>query len=393
MPPEPTDSAGPLPAAAVSAMPAPRPRRRRRWPRRVLLIGGPLIVAAAAGILYLGGGRTVSTENAYVKADMMTVSAEVSGRIVAVAVDDNQRVAAGDVLFRLDDRPFRLSVNRAEARLEAVREEIEGLEAEYRQKAEELKLVETDRAYTEREFQRHSKLATRRVVSEVKLDEIRHAMARARQRIAVTRQEMAQIRARLGGAPERPIRSQARYREAMAAVDQARLDLENTVVRAAFAGVASHVPETGEHVVARTPVMSVVAVGDVWVEANFKETDLTHVVPGQAVSLRVDAYPDRVWRGSVESIAQATGAEFAVIPPQNATGNWVKVVQRIPVRIDVDAVDGGPILRTGMSAEVEIDIGRRRTLPGIFDPVAGWLGATAPALAAATHGPTDAIRE
>lgn len=343
--------------------PAEAPRRKSRALRSLLLVLGPLVVLAAGAFVYYTGGRYVETENAYVKADIAVVSAEVSGPIVRVEVRENQPVAAGEVLFAIDDRPYRVALERADAQLRAVTAMIESLKAQYRQRLEELALARTDYEFAERELSRATALAADALVSDEAVDRARHELDIAARRIQIVERGLEQVRAQLGGSPEVDVARQASYEAVKAARDAAALDLEHTVVRAPFDGIASKVPVVGRYLAPGAAVMSVVASERVWVEANYKETELTHVCPGQPVEVRVDTYPDRVWQGRVDSISQATGAEFSVIPAQNATGNWVKVIQRIPVRVAVDGTDAGPPLRTGMSATVEIDTGRKRSLP------------------------------
>lgn len=346
---------------------------RGRWLRRVLLLAGPLLVAAVGAYAWYTGGRYVETENAYVKADMVVVSAEVAGPVARVDVEENDRVAPGDVLFTIDDRPFRVALARAEAQLSAVQSMIESVKASYRQQLEELELARTDRAFAERTLERELKLAERNLGSEAAVDRARHELDAAVQRIRIVERGLEQLRAQLGGALDGSVTDQAAYRAAKAARDAAALDLEHTVVHATIGGVASRVPVVGRSAAPGAAVMSVVSDHDVWIEANYKETDLTHVCAGQPVEIRVDTYPDRIWRGEVDSISQATGAEFSVLPAQNATGNWVKVIQRIPVRIAVQGGEDGPKLRTGMSATVSVDTGHQRRLPALLP----WLASDA----------------
>ncbi len=357
---------------SAQAEPVRAPRRRRL--RRILLLGGPLLVALLAAYLYVTGGRYVGTENAYVKADKVAIGAEVAGRIASIPVAENEHVTRDQVLFRIDPRPFRIALAKAEANLSDLRAELAGLKTNYTQKQEELDLAVADRRFAEREYQRQADLAKRQVASQTRLDEAQHQVVAAKQRISVARQQLAQLRAQLGGDPDLPVEQQPRFQEAQAARDQAALDLEHTAVRAPFAGVASNTPERGQLVQVGAPVMSLVADRDVWIEANFKETALTYVRPGQPVDVHIDTYPDRHWHGTVQSLSPATGAEFSVLPAQNSTGNWVKVVQRIPVRIAIQAQPDAPPLRAGMSTQVEIDTGHHRPLPAFARSVVDWFG-------------------
>ena len=347
-----------------------RPRRRPslkqlRW---ALLLLGPLLVVLIGGYLYLTGGRYVSTDNAYVKAEKLTLTTDVAGIVAEVAVRENQQVAPGQILFRLDDEPFRLALAQADAELAAVRNDIEAQKANYREKQAELQLAEADVAFFEREHRRQAELAARRVAAEAQLDQARHNLDAARLRAASTRQELNAIVASLGGDPDIPVEAHPRYRAALAARDRAARDLRRTVVRAPFAGIVTNVPnlQPGMYLPASAPAFSLVATDHVWIEANPKETDLTNVRPGQKVTVTVDAYPGTTWHGTVESLSPASGAEFALLPAQNTTGNWVKVVQRIPVRIRLEPGPDMPTLRAGMSAEVEIDTGYQRALPTLI---------------------------
>jgi membrane fusion protein, multidrug efflux system len=357
----PPQAAAPPPANAGAAR-APAQSRRGRL-RASLLLLGPIVVLAVAGYVYMKSGRYASTDNAYVKSDKVIVSAEVSGPITHVEVHENEHVKKNDVLFVIDDGPYRVALERAEAQLAAVDSFIESLEASYRQRLEQLELARMNVAYTEHELERETGLAERGLGSDVDVDRARHEYDVARQQIPILNEALAQLRAQLGGDLEAGIRAHPAYRAAKSAVDGAKLDLELTVVRAPFGGVASRVPVTGQYVAPGTAAMSIVADGNAWIEANFKETDLAHVEVGQPARILIDTYPDRDWRGTVESIGQATGAEFSVIPAQNASGNWVKVTQRIPVRISVRVAENDPTLRSGMSSTVEIDTGYQRPAP------------------------------
>jgi len=330
--------------------------------RKALLTLGPAVVAVVALAVYLCSGRYVETDNAYVKADKIALAPEVKGRIVAVEVRENQAVAPGEEVFRIDDTPYRIALAKAEAQLSEARNTVEGLKATYRQKAEELALARANAALALKDYHRKAELIKTHAVSASALDAAQTELSVAQQRVRVGEQELAQIAARLQGDPQIAVEDHPLYREARAVRDQARLDLGHTRVVAPFAGVASQVPKPGAWVEADDAVMALVSATRLWIDANFKETDLTHVRPGQTVTIAVDTYPDHAWRGRVDSISPATGAEFSVIPAQNTTGNWVKVVQRIPVRIAIEAADDALPLRAGMSTVVEIDTGRSRPL-------------------------------
>ena len=355
----------PAPSGAVpSGTPSAPPRRARRWVRSTLLLLGPFVALTVGAYVYYTSGRVVETDNAYVKADVAIVSAEIAGPIAAVGVRENQRVKAGDVLFTIDDRPFNVSLTRADAQLAAIDDFVESTRASYAQALEQLALARTNAAYEQREHERLAALAERKLASEFDVDEARHESDVANRQIQVAERALDQIRARLGGDLDRPATEQAAYLAAKSSRDAAALELEHTVVRAPFDGIASKVPTLGQYVQPGAPVMTVVADHDMWIEANYKETDLTHVAVGQPVDISLDTYPDRHWRGRVESISQATGAEFSVIPAQNATGNWVKVTQRLAVRIAIERHSDDPELRSGMSAIVDIDTGHERPAPG-----------------------------
>jgi membrane fusion protein (multidrug efflux system) len=349
--------------APPASEPAPRKSPARRIVRATLLLLGPLVALTVGGYIYYTSGRVVETDNAYVQSDVAIISSRVAGPIESINVQENQFVKAGDVLFTIDSRPFRVALSRGDAQLAAIDDVVESTRASYRQVLEQLALDRTDAAYEQRELDRLMKLAEQKLASERDVDEQRHERDVAQQKIAVTERALDQIRARLGGDLTVPVTEQAAYLAAKSMRDAAALDLEHTVVHAPLDGIASKVPTVGEYVNPGAPVMTVVAANNMWIEANFKETDLTHVAVGQPVEIRIDTYPDERWRGKVASISQATGAVFSVIPAQNATGNWVKVAQRIPVRIAIEPGNEGMELRAGMSAIVDIDTGHERPAP------------------------------
>ncbi|MGE0717731.1 MAG: HlyD family secretion protein [Alphaproteobacteria bacterium] len=353
-----------------------RLRRRRRVRRFLLLVGVPAIAAVVAVQLYLMGGRWVSTDNAYVRADKVTISTDVSGIVAAVLVKENETVAAGAPLFRFDAEPFQLAVSSAEAALGTVLADLSTLAANYRQKQEEIRLAEADVVYQERDLRRQMELGQRGVAALSVLDLSRVAYARARQRLAAAREEAAAVLAALGGSVGAASADHPRARQAQAAVDKARRDLRRTTVFAPVAGIVVNVTalQPGEYLEAGKPAFSLVGTERVWIDANPKETDLTHVRVGNPVTVRVDTYPDREWHGRVASFSPASGAEFALLPPQNASGNWIKIVQRIPLRVELEVPRDAPALRSGMSAVVDIDTGYTRTLATLREDVERLFG-------------------
>lgn len=348
-----------------------RPRVGRRALRAVLLIGVPLAVGAGALYFYAAGGRHVETDNAYVKAHIIAVSTEVAGRVAEVGVRDNQAVAAGALLFRIDPAPFEVAIARAEAQMAVVRTEVESLRAEYRVAlAEAAEAEERIRFYT-RSLERQQMLKERGMGREDMFDEARHNLDVARARLTAVGERGARVLASLGGDPALPASRHPRYLEAQAARDTARLDLAHTRVTAPAAGVISNMRlQAGEFVARGVPIFSLIESRDTWIEANFKETQLAGVRVGQRARIVADAYPGVEWPARVSTIAPATGAEFALLPPQNATGNWVKVVQRVPVHLAIEQVPGQPPLRAGMTVTVTVDTGKTRGLPGFLSAFA-----------------------
>jgi len=334
-------------------------RRRRR--RVVLFALGPVVLAVYGGYAYVTGGRYVETENAYVKFDILPVSANVEGPVVVVAVAQNRRIGRGAVLFRIDDRPFRIRVADAEAELEVVRSRIRGLVATYRQTTVELLEANGRTVFFEKEYERQKKLRQRGVATATSYEKAEFDLSQARQRERSLKEKVNVALEELGGYPNRAPEKHSLYLRAKAKLDQALLDLRDTVVRAPFEGVVSNLRlQVGHHVKRGDKLFSLISTERVWVEANLKETQLTEVRPGQPAEVVAAALPDVVWRAQVESIARAAGAEFAILPPQNASGNWVKVVRRLTVRLTFAKPEARRALRSGMSVRVRIDTGRER---------------------------------
>jgi membrane fusion protein, multidrug efflux system len=354
----------PTPSFTPPLSPPAQPPRRG-LARLFLLVVVPVIAIASGTVVYLKGGRVVETENAYVKADKVPVSAEVAGMIREVLVAENQAVTAGQPLFRLDPAPFEVAVAKAEAQLAQARTDLAALKASYREKQAEIVLARTKLAFAQKDEQRQADLVARHFVSASKFDDARMNADLAAQQIDALEQDLKRIAATLGGSVDAPVEQHPSYRAAQAELEHARLDLARVEVKASLPGTVSKPPKPGQYVAAGATAMALVVSGNLWVEANFTETDLTWVRPGQPVAIRVDTYPGEDWHGTVESLSPATGAEFSVLPAQNATGNWVKIAQRVPVRIRLDDARGLPQLRAGLSVTVEVDTGHRRRLLGL----------------------------
>lgn len=329
----------------------------RQWLRRLLMWGLPLIAVIVAVYFYGNAGRYVSTDNAYLQQDRVDVAPQVSANVREVLVAENTHVAAGTVVLKLDDSTFQIAVAGAESRLASARTEIASLKAAYHEKVGEIAVATRGAELQMRDFVRQKELAERKLISASALDAADKTLEYAEGAERVLQLQLTQTTARLGGDPDRPVDSYPGVQAALADLERAKLDLQRAIVYAPQPGIVSHLPKVGSRVDVGRPAFAVVTDGSLWVEANFKETDLEWVRPGQAASVDIDTYSHHTWKGHVLSIAQATGSEFSLLPAQNASGNWVKVVQRIPVRIALDRSQDDPPLRDGMSATVDIDSG------------------------------------
>jgi membrane fusion protein, multidrug efflux system len=342
-------------------------------PRRVLFLLLP-IALIAGGYWYVMGGRMMSMDDAYVEAEKVGISTDVSGIVREVAVTENQHVEAGRILYRLDDLPFRLSLARAEAQVGTIRNDLNALKANYQEMQAQVGQAQYDVDYYVSELHRSQDLLTARVASQAAFDMARRNLQNAQQKLASLNHQLGAIVANLSGNPDIPIEQHPRYLDALAQRDEAARQLVHTVVTAPFAGIVTNVPSIapGKYLQASMTAFFLVATDHVWVDANPKETELTYVRTGQPVTVVVDTYPDAQWHGVVESISPAAAQEFSLLPAQNTSGNWVKVVQRIPMRVRVDTGNKDlPVLRAGMSVEVEVDTGHARGWPHFLT---GWFG-------------------
>ena len=359
--------------------------------RFIFIVVVPVAVALAGLYVYAHGGERVETENAYVKADIIAVSSELDGRVSNVEVEDNQYIEKGALLFGLEHAGYEVKQRRAEAQMDMVRTEVQSLKAEYRATMLEKREATQRIAYLAKQLERQKTLMKHGMGRADQFDEAQHNLDVAKVRLASVEERINRALAGLLGNPYLPAEKHPRYLEARAAFDEAGLGLKDSNIYAPASGIISNMKlQAGEYVDKGVPIFSIIVSDVLWVEANFKETQLTWMREGQRAHVVADAYPDVDWPGIVTAIAPATGAEFAVLPPQNATGNWVKVVQRIPVHIQVQQPAGVPRLRAGMTVTVGVDTGVSRGLPRPIRKLVengylpGFLQPT-PTLAAATQ--------
>lgn len=337
----------------------------RRLKRTFFLIVIPLAAICVALYLYAAGGRYVSTNNAYVKANIIIISTEVSGRVTSMLVADNQGVEANDILLQLDSSPLEIALNRARAQMAVIRTELESLRADYGETVVQAQLSEDKVRYLDRRYKRQRKLLKQGLSSEEKHDEAGHDLQVARREVKIIEKRVQRVLAQLAGNKLLPVDQHPRYLAAQTTYDQAAIDLKAATIRAPASGVVSNMKlQVGEFAQAGKPIFTLIENQPIWIEANLKETELTHILPGQQATIVADAYPDKIWESVISSIAPATGAEFSILPPQNASGNWVKVVQRIPINLAITNQAGDPQLRAGMTVLVRIDTRRKRELSG-----------------------------
>ena len=353
---------------------AAEPRRRlmagmRRYRRFLLLVVLHVLAVIGGLVFYLNGGRYVTTDDAYVGAQKVLITPDISGKIDKVVVKEGQHVNEGDVLFEIDPVPFQLAVDQSKAQLEQAKTTYDNLTANVKIYGQMLDLAQQAIDLKQRDVDRKQSLVKSNVGSQLDLDNSANAMVTAGAQAQFVKQQLSNAKAQLLGNPDLPLEQFPPYAQAKAALGMAQRNLDHAVMRAPMPGIATQVDQIqlGRFVAAGTPVFSVIDVANPWVDANPKESDFTYVEVGQPVTLDVDAFPNHVFKGTVGSLSPGTGAQFAILPPQNATGNFVKVVQRVPVRIYFDSDDKFvQKLKAGMSVNVSIDTNHRRSLASLL---------------------------
>ncbi len=363
---------GVRPAPVIASI-APGRAPPRQWVRLGLFLLLPLVLIIGA-FIYVTGGKVISMNDAYVEAEKVGVSTDVPGIVKEVDVRENQHVEAGQILYRLNDASLKFALQRADAQVGMIGDQLGAVKASYGDMQTQIAQANYDVAYYTTEAGRQQDLLNAHVASQATFDTARRNLENAKQKLASLNQQLAGIGANLNGAPSGPVQTNPRYQEAVAQRDEVARELGDTVVRAPFAGIVTDVTAIapGKYLPASTTAFYLIASDHVWVDAQPKETELTHVREGQSAKVTVDTYPGQIWRATVQSISPAAAQEFSLLPAQNSSGNWVKVVQRVPLRVRIDTRDKSlPPLRAGMSAEVEVDTGHARGLPRFLTALFG----------------------
>jgi membrane fusion protein (multidrug efflux system) len=360
------------PPAPEPVLPMSRRPRRRRWLRLFLFLLLPLALIVG-GYEYVTGGQVMESDNAYIEANRVGISTDVAGTVIGVDVKNNELVKKGQVLYRLRQDSFKIALAGAQAQLGTVRNQILTLKASYAQTLAQIAQAQADVPYYQTQLQRQADLKASAAYSKVAYDTAANALVAAQQKVNVAKATAGAMLAQLGNDADQAVEDNPFYLQAQAAVDDAQRDLNDTVVKAPFDGVVTNVPalQVGQYLKSGQQAFSLVSTTDIWVEASPKETELTYVQPGQAVIVTVDTYPDVEWHGVVGSISPASGSSFSMLPAQNTTGNWVKVVQRIPMIVNFTDLAGKPQLRVGMSVIVSVETGHTRGLPTMISKLLG----------------------
>ncbi|WP_095202374.1 HlyD family secretion protein [Mesorhizobium carmichaelinearum] len=355
-------------AVAPPMEPVPAPKKKRRMGRFFLMFALPAALIIGGGYVWVTGGRYQETENANLQQAKVSIASDTAGRIVQVAIADHQMVKQGDLLFTIDPEPYRIALAQADAAVAAARLNVEQLRAAYSQSTAQEKSASSEVDYAQSQYDRAADLAQKGINAKSSLDQARNDLDKAKQQVAVAQQGIISAKAALGGNPDIETDKHPTVMAALAARDKAAYDLARTTVKAPADGVVSQASsfKVGQYVGSGTPLFSLVETNDTWIDANFKETQLTNMRQGQKAEIVVDTYPGKTFEATVKAIGAGTGAEFSLLPAQNATGNWVKVTQRIPVRLELTDPDAKMALRTGMSASVTVDTGVARGFPAIF---------------------------
>ena len=351
----------------ITSVPARR-RDFRRMLRPLLMLGGIAIVVVGSLVFWISGGRIMSIDNAYVRSAKEAISTDVSGIVLEVPVHEGQRVNKGDVLLRLDPRPFEIAVMGAKANLGGIVSSLNAMKLDYQRMLADVAVKQSQVGIDQVTADRFASLVQSGGVTRAEHDNARFQLATDKAAVEALKVTAAVQLARLGGNPEVDVHTMSDYLQAKARLDEAQRQLDHTVIYAPFAGVATMVDtvQRGMYLAASTAAFGLVSTERTWIEANPKETELTYVKPGDPVTVTIDTYPGRHWNCSVESIAPNSGSEFSVLPAQNTSGNWVKVVQRIPVRIQCERNADDPEFRAGMSVIADIDTGHSRTWRDLF---------------------------
>lgn len=323
--------------------------------RRHLFIAGPLLLIIVIILFYLLDRHEVSTDDAYTRAGNAAISSNVAGKISAIYVHDNQPVKKGQILFRINQQPYEIAVARAQAEFDNMSLTAQALKTVYQEKAAHVKGLKDTTTYQHTELERQQKMTTAGLSSQMTLDKTKNAFNTAKQQLAAARQQQANILIQLNNNPDIAIEDIPSVKTALANLHQAELNLSYTTIKAPFDGTVTKVDnaQVGDYIQVGAPVFSLMSHQDIWIEANFKETQITHIVPGDKAEISIDAFPEKKWVGHVASITPGTGSTFALLPPENATGNWVKIVQRIPIRIAFDALNN-QTMPSGLSANVTV---------------------------------------